>query len=211
MSKVPRKSRQASYKGFCTFRRNICAAFTFDTRDTAQVAYPEPFDKPVCRCSESDGRGHRRTRRAWALPHPSGKGTAAPNGKKHCRTQQARALHTRRRRARAPPYPTSRGTAAPDTDRQGRRRTRRESICCNHQAHFPQVNERLDRAPSKLAGQLRHKRENETATASDPRSTSDPYPTCERARWGDGFANSPRQEPFILSLGGQNERFFATE
>lgn len=64
MSKVPRKSRQASYKGFCTFRRNICAAFTFDTRDTAQVAYPEPFDKPAYRCNESGRQGRCRTQRA---------------------------------------------------------------------------------------------------------------------------------------------------
>ena len=48
MNKVPRKSRQANYKRFSAFPRNTCAAFAFDARGTAQVAYREPFDKPVC-------------------------------------------------------------------------------------------------------------------------------------------------------------------
>ena len=34
-NEVPRKSRQANYKGFFAFRRNTCAAFAFDARGTA--------------------------------------------------------------------------------------------------------------------------------------------------------------------------------
>lgn len=48
MNKVPRKSRQANYKRFSAFHRSTRAAFAFDARGTAQVAYREPFDKPVC-------------------------------------------------------------------------------------------------------------------------------------------------------------------
>lgn len=120
------------------------------------------------------------------------------------RLQRERALRTRRARALPYPAPAGKGAAAPSG--RWRRHTRRDpSAATIKRACFPQVNERLDCAPSKLARQQRHKRENKTAAASDPCSTS------ERTRRGDGFANSPRQEPFILSLGGQNKRFFATE
>lgn len=47
MNKVPHKSRQANYKRLSAFRRSTCAAFAFDARGTAQVAYSELFDKPV--------------------------------------------------------------------------------------------------------------------------------------------------------------------
>ena len=55
--------------------------------------------------------------------------------------------------------PAGKGTAAPNGH---------SSAATIKRACFPQVNERLDCAPSKLARQQRHKRENETAAASDP-------------------------------------------
>lgn len=101
--------------------------------------------------------------RALAYPAPAGKATGAPNGK---------------------------GRSAPGG--RWRRHIRRDpSAATTKRICFPQVNERPDRSPSKLARQYRHKRGNEAATAS------------VRTRQGYGFANSPRQEPFILSLGDQ--------
>ena len=74
------------------------------------------------------------------------------------RLQRERALRTRRARALPYPAPAGKGAAIPG----GIHLPRPSS------ARFPQVNGRLDCAPSKLARQQRHKRENETAAASDP-------------------------------------------
>lgn len=83
MNKVPRKSRHANYKRFSAFHRSTRAAFAFDARGTAQVAYSELFDKPAYRCNESGRQGHCRAQRAFI-----------------CRDHQARVLSPGKRAPR---------------------------------------------------------------------------------------------------------------